>query len=224
MKVHLMEELGDDMPSSIHFDIGYYEKHSSKCSLVCADDLEGMYVNMKTDEVFLWCDARCSDDGSNVRKRKSGAPGTSSKLEEEDVDEHYRILTEKHGDMYTVPQRRLWARTIHCGTYDNYETPPPLPMFGPPAKRPKTDSFSNAITNAAIAITKAISPPIPVTQGFDHKQLSVGISPGKSADLRMKNLQQLRYIQTLFEDKILTENEFIEQKRNILDALRKLND
>ena len=38
----------------------------------------------------------------------------------------------------------------------------------------------------------------------------------------MKNLQQLRYIQQLFEDKILSEDEFLEQKRSILDAIRKI--
>ena len=133
MKVHLMEELGEDMPKSIQFDIGYYEKRSSRCWLVSAEDLEVMYANIKTDEISLWCDAESCDDTCNKRKRKDG--GTSSKLEEGDVDEHYKILTEKHGETYSVPQRRLWARTIHCGTHDNYDNPPCLPMFGPPAKK-----------------------------------------------------------------------------------------
>ena len=50
----------------------------------------------------------------------------------------------------------------------------------------------------------------------------VGMSPGKSVELRMKNLQQLRYVQELYEEKILSEPEFIEQKQMILDSLRKL--
>ena len=48
------------------------------------------------------------------------------------------------------------------------------------------------------------------------------MSPGKSVELRMKNLQQLRYVQELYEEKILSEPEFIEQKQMILDSLRKL--
>ena len=217
IKVHLVEELADDMPSSIHFDVGYYEKRSSKCWLVNADDLKAMYASMKSDEISLWCDSESCGD-----KRKRKDSGSSSKLEEEDVDEHYKIITEKHGDTYTLPQRRLWARTLHCGTYDSYDTPPPLPMFGPPPKRSKKDSLSDIIANAALAITKAINPSVSVVQQ-SSEQPKIGISPGKSVvDLRMKNLQQLRYIQQLFEDKILSETEFLEQKRSILDALCKL--
>ena len=53
--------------------------------------------------------------------------------------------------------------------------------------------------------------------------LQMGISPGKSADLRMRNLEQLRYLQGLYEDKILSDQELAEQKRIVLDALRKLS-
>ena len=67
--------------------------------------------------------------------------GTSSKHDEEDVDEHDKTLTEKHGDSFSVPQKRLWARTLHCGTHDSYDTPPALPMFGPQPKRPKLEFF-----------------------------------------------------------------------------------
>ena len=51
---------------------------------------------------------------------------------------------------------------------------------------------------------------------------SVGVSPGKAVDLRMKNYQQLRYIQQLYDDGILTELEYTEQKREILASLKRL--
>ena len=38
----------------------------------------------------------------------------------------------------------------------------------------------------------------------------------------MKNFEQLRYLQQLYEDQILDEKEYIEQKRSILLSLRKL--
>ena len=84
IKVHLMEELKDEVPSTIHFDVGYYEKCSSKWWLVTIEDLAEMYSGA---EMLLWCDGR--------RKKRDG--GTSSKLDE-DVDEHYKTLMEKHGD------------------------------------------------------------------------------------------------------------------------------
>ena len=43
------------------------------------------------------------------------------------------------------------------------------------------------------------------------------------ADVRMKNLEQLKFLQQLYEDGILSHAEFIEQKGIILDSLRKLN-
>ena len=39
----------------------------------------------------------------------------------------------------------------------------------------------------------------------------------------MKNFEQLRYVQQLFNDGILTDAEYNEQKETILLSLRKLN-
>lgn len=39
----------------------------------------------------------------------------------------------------------------------------------------------------------------------------------------MKNLQQLRYFQSLYEDDIISAQEFAEQKQIILESLRKLS-
>ena len=50
-----------------------------------------------------------------------------------------------------------------------------------------------------------------------------GVSPAKAADLRMKNLEQLRYLQGLFDDGIISEQELVEQKRIVLDALKKIS-
>ena len=49
-----------------------------------------------------------------------------------------------------------------------------------------------------------------------------GVSPAKAAELRMKNFEQLRYLKELFDDNIISENELVEQKKIVLDALRKL--
>lgn len=49
-----------------------------------------------------------------------------------------------------------------------------------------------------------------------------GISPGKSTELRMKNLQQLRVLQQLYDDSIVSDKELAEQKEIVLTALRKL--
>ena len=52
----------------------------------------------------------------------------------------------------------------------------------------------------------------PGTSGARHS-ITAGISPGKMVDLCMKNFEQLRYLQNLFDDGILNEKEFAKQKK-----------
>ena len=45
------------------------------------------------------------------------------------------------------------------------------------------------------------------------------LSPSKTVEVRLKNLEQLKLIQQLFEDSILTKDEYLEQKAIILSSL-----
>ena len=56
------------------------------------------------DEISLWCDAEVHDDKTSDGRHKRRDSGTSSKHDEEDVDEHYKTLTDKYGDTYSIPQ------------------------------------------------------------------------------------------------------------------------
>lgn len=49
-----MVELKDEILSSINFDVSYYEKCTSKCWLVTAENLGQMYSGLMTDEISLW--------------------------------------------------------------------------------------------------------------------------------------------------------------------------
>ena len=51
---------------------------------------------------------------------------------------------------------------------------------------------------------------------------TTGVSPAKVTELRMKNLCELREPQELLEQNVLTQQEFMEQKKLVLDSLRKL--
>ena len=78
-------------------------------------------------------------------------------------DEIYSILQqlkEKHSDAYSAPQYRLLARMIICGTDDDLDTPPQVPMIigAPMPKRPKQESLTSALVDAATAFASAISP------------------------------------------------------------------
>ena len=109
---------------------------------------------------------------------------------------------------------------ISSGLHDDYDKPPDIPAFtGGTPKRPRRDMM-DAISGAAIAFADAISKKqeVPATVS----PVSSGISPSKSVELRMKNYEQLRYLQSLYEDGILNKDEYDEQKKNTLTSIGKL--
>ena len=101
---------------------------------------------------------------------------------------------------------------LHCDTHDSYDKPPAIPMFSgsQPKKRKEL-----SVENGFVVLSKSAMSPLSVQNSSDIS--GVGVSPGKSVDLRMKNLEQLRYIQNLLDDNILSNEEFIEQKAAILN-------
>ena len=143
---------------------------------------------------------------------------------------------EKHADSWDTPRLRLWARMICSGCHDDYDNAPCVPAFTSTVpKKPRKDNLSEALSGAAVAFAKAISGGTPekaITQSMHQESpastpgtgnaIMPGVSPGKAVDLRMKNYEQLRYLQQLYEDGILDQNEFLEQKKDILTFLRKL--
>ena len=98
-------------------------------------------------------------------------------------------------------------------------------ITGKSSKRPKRESLSDSIAGAAMAFVNAMKPGVAtdMDKSTSPGSNSVGISPGKSTQLRMQNLQQLRYLQQLYEDNILSSDEFTEQKQLVMKSLRNLN-
>ncbi len=83
--------------------------------------------------------------------------------------------------------------------------------------------LKHLLTGAAVAFAKTISGGKEnEAQQATQCPSDVGLSPGKRIELRMKNFEQLRYLQQLFEDQILDEKEYVEQKGSILLSVRKL--
>lgn len=202
--------------------------------MVSSQDLEQMYLKSKNkNEIYLWCevDDTVNDEDSEPPTKKKRDEQTISKRQEKEnaVDAAFDELHTKHGDAYSKPQLKLWARMLANDLHDSYENPPNVPMItGATPKLQKKESLSEVVSNAAVAFAKAISPSqvqnptTPSSPSHVCSRIPVGISPRKSVELRMKNLEQLRYLQQLFEDGILNDTEFLEQKRMIIDALRKL--
>ena len=221
------------MPNTIDFSVGFYEGRQSKKRWVyCQDDLDAMYSDRNGGELTLWCEGRKngattdSIDQPGPHRRKSEAT-TRRQEKEEEVDQIFSDLKDKHCGNYSSPKLRLWARMIASGIHESIEEPPDVPAFQHPERKRRKESLTGALTGAVEAIAKVMGNaenPQEVAQvtTIRESDTQVSISPGKAAELRMRNLEQLRYLQGLYDDNILSDKELAEQKRIILDALRKL--
>lgn len=223
LRLKLHDDFGEHVPSTTNFNVGYFEgQQHLKVWLVTADDLNSMYLKCsRGGDIVLWCDGKSDSDSSTTlkRKRSNSDSGSTRHDKEDEVESIYKDLKEKHNDKYDTPKLRLWARMIASDLHDNYETPPNVPAFsGSTPKRYQTENMYAAITGAAVAFANALGGQKPSISSHPSP-----LSPGKSIELRMKNFEQLRYLQQLFDDGILNDKEYAEQKANIISSLHKLS-
>ena len=110
----------------------------------------------------------------------------------------------------------MLANDIH-----DLENPPSVPVFCSTPKRPRQESISCALSGAAIAFAKALGEN-PKGDGEGSRSTvscnPTDVSPGKAVELQMKNYEQLRYIQQLFDDGVYLK-QYIEQKQGILSSI-----
>ena len=200
LRVELMDEFGEHVPSTATFDVGYYEgKQQSKIWLVTPEDFERLYeLHPKGGEILLWCDGASvggTAEGRGSTKRNKEAESAVSKRsqQEAEVESTFKELKERHQDSWDTPRLKLWARCIVSGVHDDYDNPPESPAFSSsPPKRVRKESLSDAIGGAAIAIVKALKTD-PKEKACTSQSGTTfcpgagpGVSPGRAVDLRMK--------------------------------------
>ena len=247
MRSAIIEEFNEHVPSTSTFQLGYFEgKQSRKHWLFTQEDIERMYSTLNS-RIVLWCDSRSQTPNSEVspttldaRKRKSSATSSAEattskrKLRDEEVSSTVDQLKELHGTKYTIPQMRLWSRLVAAGHHSSLDTPPNIPAInGVTPKRKKQESLAEAVAGivssmrnpdpsvnqTATCANVVITSPSPLS----NKTCPImGHSPSKISDLRMRYIKELRELQELLERNVLTQEEFLEQKSIILDAMRKL--
>ncbi len=179
-----------------------------------------MYSNYKSGEIHLWCEV---EEKATLKKADVYEGGSRREDREARVDEAYEVLLEKHKDKFSTYQYTLWARMLVNKLHHSYDEPPPRnPLMNTGnIHTQRKDTLVEAISGAAKSFAKAMAPAPPALLTPPHVPDQI-LSLGKSADIRMKNLEQLKCLQQLFESKVLTKSEFMEQKYIIMEALRKL--
>lgn len=222
LKEKLRGELKDELNDGTDFDFGYFEgRQSIKRWITEDEDLRQMYVKLKSGELHLWCELYADIENQPPPKRKKEETNSRRQDKENLVEEAFDELQQKHMDTYTKPQLKLWARMLINNIHESYDQPPNVPMIMGTKPQQKKETLTEVIAGAAAAFVKAVKP-VPHAQISENSRSTSPHSPGKRADARMKNFEQLRYIKQLFEDKILEEKDYIEQRGLILEALRNI--
>ena len=138
LKVKLMEQFENLIPTTTKFNVGYFAGRQSEKRWICdKDDLEAMYSSPSLSgkkDIVLWCDRRPDDsDSDNSRKKwaRCSSPHTRRNDREAEIDELVQELRERHSENHncTEPQYRLWARMIQNGIHTSKDNPPQVPMI-----------------------------------------------------------------------------------------------
>ena len=239
-------QLRGDIVSS-DFDVGYV-CGNSVISIRNPDDLAEIWLDIteRRNKVVLWCDGLKMKDSSGgaTSSRRRQATGSESDEEEEiqaksqkkkkkssaqeDREEKVQTtmeqLKEKHGTVYTPMQLRIWSESIVGGIHSSLEEAPTSSMFAKagkgPTKKKEQSSMSEALTQAALAISTAFSPRAPLPSSSSNQPL--GTSPAKEIESRSKCYKQLNELNQLRSSGIITEDEYFEEKESVMCVLRKL--
>ena len=92
------------------------------------------------------------------RKRDDGQDPLSKRADKENrIDMVFQQLKELHGEQFSGPQLRLWARMNVNNQHESLDSPPRIPIFSgvTPTKTVKSNSLNEALTSAATAVVSS---------------------------------------------------------------------
>ncbi len=64
MRARTAEELKEQVPDTLSFNLGYYHK-SNRMWVATNNDLKSMYLKFTSGEIVLWCDGRTDVRGKS---------------------------------------------------------------------------------------------------------------------------------------------------------------
>ena len=212
------------------------------------EDLSEMWLEVKKQGA-LWCDGLL-DMGSQATKAGRKGRHASDEDSDDEPSRHVHVsqrkkkkdneakvqeivdsLKSKYGSQFTIMQIRIWAELIASGLYPSTSEPPhENSMFqragGNSSSQKKKDqggsAIAQALSEAATAITCALTQSSSAAKGAPGHGASINSSPAKMIDSRAKLYKQLLELQNLKSMGILTDAEYAMEKETIMDLLKKL--
>ena len=223
-----------------NMEVGYYI-HSTKLWINSRLDINDVWNSVgRGEKLTLWClnttprqplkrkresaqgngedsqgqasKCACSSQGqSTVEERRAKAKGYEQKL------------VELHKDKWTSFQYKLWAEMLVCGTHTSVDEPPSASMFSRESKRSSSGLAANSSLNDTV-VSGMMTMMNSLCQALVPKSAGTTCgSPIKRAELRGTYMKQLSELKQLRDGGILDQEEYEEQRLDIIKLMRQLN-
>ena len=144
------------------------------------------------------------------------------------VEEYEQKLQVKHQDKYSRFQIKLWAEMLATGVHTDLDNAPAASMFGRDkhAKRQQSESANEheSVMGQMMTVMNTLCKTLTPSRAESENRVKLTLSPMKRAELRSKYLQQLSELRQLLDQNILTEEEYEEQRGDLVDSMRLLKD
>jgi hypothetical protein len=225
---------------SENIEVGYYS-HSTKLWINSRLDLNDVWNRVgRGEKLTLWCldttprlppkRKRDSAQGSvedshgqaSKRPRSSQGPSTVEERKAK-AKEYEQKLVEQHRDKWTSFQYKLWAEMLVCGTHTSLDEPPSASMFSRESKHSSSALAASSSLNDTV-VSGMMTMMSSLCQALVPKPVgSTCGSPVKRAELRGTYMKQLTELKQLRDGGILDEDEYEEQRSDIIELMRQLN-
>ena len=243
LRKEIFAQCGESVvPKPEKMEVGYFYQ-SKKLWLNNRLDMNDVWeLIAKGDKVTFWCvgtseepeelsKKRACHDRSALESESQKKVKKTSKQDDKkaQADDYVTQLQEKHGDKYTRFQYKLWAEMLATGVHTEVETPPVASMFSRENKRAKNVTTDSSALTEAVAgmvsvvstLTQALSPTLqPGTA--EKSRLPSALSPIKKAELRSVYLKQMAELRQLYDNEVLTDQEYEEQRLEVIQSMRLL--
>ena len=230
LKEVIRSQCGSDVVPPIEkMEIGYYYQCKKMWINNRLDLNDAWTLISKGEKITLWCVGICaqsrkrettdtSDEEHETQRKKSKV----SKAEEKRaiIEDYERQLKEKHEGNYTRFQLKLWAEMLAAETHNDLNEPPTASMFSrskPKVTKSETSASGDSVVSGMMTVVNTLC------QSVLSNQKKPVLSPVKKAELRSTYMQQLTGLHKLQETGIITDEEYEEQRHDIVQGMRHLS-
>ena len=236
LKEIVLSQCGSEVvPPVDKMEIGYYHQCKKIWINNRLDLHDALGCISRAERLTLWCIGtseqsrkRDTNDSSDEELEFTNKkPKKVSKQEDKraTVETYEQQLKEKHGGNYTRFQLKLWAEMLAVGTHSDFDEPPSASMFAKPHPKAKAiqNENSDKVVSGMMTVVNTLCQSVLSNQSNQHTiEKKSDLSLVKRAELRSMYMQQLTELRQLLANEIITNEEYEEQRSDLIKSMRHL--